>query len=121
MQSTAHSLEGIRKDFPVLERKVRDNKRLVYLDNAATTPLLPEVIERMTELMKDTFGEEQSLKIIEMQSQWVNQLNKYFRDQGEDSTIENLKKKGVSQANKGALKRWREGQNMMLLAPIISL
>ena len=28
----------------------------VYLDNAATTPMAPEVIERMTDVMKNTFG-----------------------------------------------------------------
>jgi cysteine desulfurase len=28
----------------------------VYLDNAATTPMAPEVIERMTEVMKNNFG-----------------------------------------------------------------
>jgi len=37
LQSTQYSLESIRNDYPVLERKVRDNKALVYLDNAATT------------------------------------------------------------------------------------
>ena len=26
----------IREDFPILKRKVRDNKQLIYLDNAAT-------------------------------------------------------------------------------------
>ncbi|MEY4631462.1 MAG: hypothetical protein RIQ81_1582, partial [Pseudomonadota bacterium] len=30
-------LQKIREDFPVLSRKVRDGKALVYLDNAATT------------------------------------------------------------------------------------
>ncbi len=28
----------------------------IYLDNAATTPMLPEVIETMTDAMKNTFG-----------------------------------------------------------------
>ena len=37
MQSTADSFEGLRKDFPVLNRRVRDDKKLVYFDNAATT------------------------------------------------------------------------------------
>jgi cysteine desulfurase len=30
--------------------------KTIYLDNAATTPMLPEVIESITELMKSTFG-----------------------------------------------------------------
>ena len=37
MQSTADSFENLRKDFPVLNRRVRDDKKLVYFDNAATT------------------------------------------------------------------------------------
>jgi cysteine desulfurase/selenocysteine lyase len=35
----------IRKDFPILNRRVRDNKPLVYLDNAATTQKPKQVIE----------------------------------------------------------------------------
>ena len=37
MQSSESIFENIRKDFPILKRKVRDNKSLVYLDNASTT------------------------------------------------------------------------------------
>ena len=37
MQATSETFESLRSDFPVLERKVRDGKKLVYLDNAATT------------------------------------------------------------------------------------
>ena len=37
MQSTADAFEDLRKDFPVLNRRVRDNKKLVYFDNAATS------------------------------------------------------------------------------------
>lgn len=33
----------------------------IYLDNAATTPLLPEVIETMTSLMKEQFGNPSSI------------------------------------------------------------
>lgn len=33
----------------------------VYLDNAATTPMAPEVIERMTEVMKNHFGNPSSI------------------------------------------------------------
>ncbi len=35
----------IREDFPILNRKVRDSKQLVYLDNAATTQKPRQVIE----------------------------------------------------------------------------
>jgi len=37
----------IREDFPILNRKVRNNKSLVYLDNAATTQKPRQVIESM--------------------------------------------------------------------------
>ena len=45
MQSTKISLENIRKDFPILERKVGDNKSLIYLDNASTTQKPKQVID----------------------------------------------------------------------------
>ena len=45
MQSTEPSLENIRKDFPILERKVGDNKSLIYLDNASTTQKPKQVID----------------------------------------------------------------------------
>lgn len=35
----------IREDFPILNRKVRNNKPLIYLDNAATTQKPRQVIE----------------------------------------------------------------------------
>ena len=34
---------------------------MIYFDNAATTPLLPEVIDKMFETMKTTFGNPSSL------------------------------------------------------------
>ena len=34
---------------------------MIYFDNAATTPLLPEVIDKMSETMKSTFGNPSSL------------------------------------------------------------
>jgi cysteine desulfurase/selenocysteine lyase len=37
MQKSALNVYEIRRDFPILKRKVGDNKTLVYLDNAATT------------------------------------------------------------------------------------
>ncbi len=48
MQSTELSIENIRKDFPILKRKVRDNKPLVYLDNASTTQKPKQVIDAIT-------------------------------------------------------------------------
>jgi cysteine desulfurase/selenocysteine lyase len=46
---TAISIEQIRKDFPILQRKVRNNKPLVYLDNAATTQKPIQVINAITD------------------------------------------------------------------------
>jgi cysteine desulfurase / selenocysteine lyase len=48
LQSTETSLENIRKDFPILERTVRNNKPLVYLDNASTTQKPKQVIDAIT-------------------------------------------------------------------------
>jgi cysteine desulfurase/selenocysteine lyase len=46
---TAISIEQIRKDFPILQRKVRNDKTLVYLDNAATTQKPIQVINAITD------------------------------------------------------------------------
>ena len=49
MQSTQSTFENLRKDFPILKRTVRDNKRLVYLDNASTTQKPNQVIDSITD------------------------------------------------------------------------
>jgi len=54
LQSTTHSLATkCRPDFPVLERRVRDDKVLVYLDNAATTQKPIQVIDAITDYYKN--------------------------------------------------------------------
>ena len=64
MQSTTYSLDSIRSDFPVLERKVRDNKPLVYLDNAATAQKPIQVIDAIIDYYKNS-KEFKNLKIID--------------------------------------------------------
>jgi cysteine desulfurase/selenocysteine lyase len=41
--------EAIRKDFPALDRIVHDDKRLVYLDNAATSQKPRQVLDALNE------------------------------------------------------------------------
>lgn len=41
--------EAIRKDFPILDRRVHDGKALVYLDNAATSQTPRQVIDTLSE------------------------------------------------------------------------
>lgn len=50
---TAISIETIRKDFPILQRKVRDNKLLVYLDNASTSQKPIQVIDAINDYYKN--------------------------------------------------------------------
>jgi cysteine desulfurase/selenocysteine lyase len=53
MQSTQSIFENLRKDFPILQRTVRDNKRLVYLDNASTTQKPNQVIDSISDYYKN--------------------------------------------------------------------
>ncbi len=53
MQSTETSFENLRNDFPILKRTVRDNKRLVYLDNASTTQKPNQVIDAITDYYRN--------------------------------------------------------------------
>ncbi len=45
MQTSTINVENIRRDFPILQRKVHNNKPLVYFDNAATTQKPIQVID----------------------------------------------------------------------------
>ena len=54
MQSSTQSLDTqCRSDFPVFERRGRDDKALVYLDNAATTQKPIQVIDAITDYYKN--------------------------------------------------------------------
>lgn len=53
MQSAQISVENIRKDFPILERTVRENKPLVYLDNASTTQKPNQVIDAINDYYRN--------------------------------------------------------------------
>ena len=53
MQSTENSFEHLKNDFPILKRTVRDNKRLVYLDNASTTQKPNQVIDAITDYYRN--------------------------------------------------------------------
>jgi cysteine desulfurase/selenocysteine lyase len=53
MQSAQTYFENLRKDFPILNRTVRDNKRLVYLDNASTTQKPNQVIDAINDYYRN--------------------------------------------------------------------
>src|SRR6185312_12158541 len=45
---TAFDPYAVRKDFPILEERIHGGKRLVWLDNAATTQKPRAVIDRLS-------------------------------------------------------------------------
>jgi cysteine desulfurase/selenocysteine lyase len=49
LQNTESLFKNIRDDFPILKRTVRENKPLVYLDNASTTQKPNQVIDAITD------------------------------------------------------------------------
>jgi cysteine desulfurase/selenocysteine lyase len=53
MQSAQISFETLRNDFPILQRTVRDNKKLVYLDNASTTQKPNQVIDAINDYYRN--------------------------------------------------------------------
>jgi cysteine desulfurase / selenocysteine lyase len=50
---TTYDVERVRRDFPILHRTVRGGKKLVYLDNAATTQKPQVVIDRLLRYYAD--------------------------------------------------------------------
>jgi cysteine desulfurase/selenocysteine lyase len=46
-RTMAYDVERIRRDFPILHRTIRGGKKLVYIDNAATTQKPQQVIDRI--------------------------------------------------------------------------
>jgi len=52
MQALGFDVEQVRRDFPILGRKVR-GRQLVYLDNAATTQKPQQVIDRLVKYYRE--------------------------------------------------------------------
>ena len=47
------SIKDARGDFPMMDRQVHGDKRLVYLDNASTTQKPLQVIDTLTKYYKN--------------------------------------------------------------------
>ena len=45
---TGYDVEAVRKDFPILDRQVHDGRKLVYLDNAATSQKPRQVLDALS-------------------------------------------------------------------------
>jgi len=71
LKSQVLELEKVREDFPILKRKVR-GKRLVYLDNAATTQKPRQVIE----------------KLVDYYSRYNSNVHRSVHQLGEEATAE---------------------------------
>jgi cysteine desulfurase/selenocysteine lyase len=52
-ESSPLDVERLRADFPVLERRVGDDRRLVYLDNAATTQTPDQVVDAIADYYRN--------------------------------------------------------------------
>ena len=48
MQASVINVENIRSDFPILKRKIHNNKPLIYFDNAATSQKPIQVIDSIS-------------------------------------------------------------------------
>ncbi|HZD33624.1 MAG TPA: cysteine desulfurase [Nitrososphaeraceae archaeon] len=48
LQSSALDVESIRRDFPILQRRIKGGNKLIYLDNAATTQKPRTVIDSIS-------------------------------------------------------------------------
>jgi cysteine desulfurase/selenocysteine lyase len=49
MTAGTYDVEAVRKDFPILERRLADNRSLVYLDSANTSQKPRQVLDTLTE------------------------------------------------------------------------
>ncbi|MGE5662455.1 MAG: aminotransferase class V-fold PLP-dependent enzyme, partial [Ignavibacteriales bacterium] len=48
LQSSTMDVEKIRQDFPILQRRIKGDHKLIYLDNAATTQKPRAVIDSIS-------------------------------------------------------------------------
>ena len=80
------TFEDLRKDFPVLNRRVRDNKKLVYLDNAATTQKPNQVIDAISDYYRNYNSNihravhalaEESTEAFEEYSRYSSKISEY--------------------------------------------